>query len=301
MSFLFSLYYKTMRIKSLFPRKDGPGSFLLALILGVLLAVGGSVLATSIGTDISVSGALTVNGGSTFGDASGDINKFTGTLQASTTALFTAASTFYGDVTLGDAATDINLFTGTLQASTTALFTTGITTYGSDTLGDAAADALTVNATTTVVNGATFQGDVLFGNASTDLVILNSAVMIRNNVGTTTIPNSSANSLAYATSSTAGPAFVKFDTSNVFVGIATNTPSATLDIGGDGSLAVTAATGTATSTIRLQSRGTTRGGCIEIESVDGASIFRLYATTTVNTNQGGVAYADAVFELGSCR
>ncbi|MBI2096866.1 MAG: hypothetical protein HYT40_01795 [Candidatus Sungbacteria bacterium] len=56
------------------------------------LTVAFSVLATSIGTNI------TVSGNSTFGDAATDVNLFTGTLQASTTALFTSGLTAYGAV-----------------------------------------------------------------------------------------------------------------------------------------------------------------------------------------------------------
>lgn len=240
---------------------NNPFLLIFALVLGLMLAAGISVWATTIGNNVDVTGTFTVNGNSTFGDTSSDVNLFTGTLQASTTVLFTGAVTTYGNSTFGDASTDVNLFTGTLQASTTALFTGAVTTYGNVTLGDAAGDTFTVT-----------------GNSIT-----------YSNAGTTSIP-SDANGWTYATSSSAFP-FVKFDTSNVFVGIATSAPAATLDIGGDGSVAITAATGTATSTLRLQSRGATRGGCIEFESPAGNAIFRLYATSAQ------LAY----FESGPCR
>lgn len=51
--------------------------------------------ASTISTNISTDGTLTVSGNSTFGDAAADINLFTGTLQASTTALFTSGFTTY--------------------------------------------------------------------------------------------------------------------------------------------------------------------------------------------------------------
>ena len=53
----------------------------------------------------------------------------TGTLSVTDTSTLTGAVTTAGNATFGDAATDVNLFTGTLQASTTALFTNGLTTY----------------------------------------------------------------------------------------------------------------------------------------------------------------------------
>ena len=129
--------------KKFFTNKD---ILAVGLIVGLVVAVAGSVWATSVGTNVSVDGTLTVNGNSTFGDASTDINIFTGTLQASTTALFD------GNTTFGNAATDVNLFTGTLQASTTALFTGASTFYGNVTMGDTADDAFTLTAGTSTLS-----------------------------------------------------------------------------------------------------------------------------------------------------
>ena len=53
--------------------------------------------------------------------------------------------TVTGNTTLGDAAGDVALFTGTLQASTTALFTSGFTTYGNITIDQAATTTVTFN------------------------------------------------------------------------------------------------------------------------------------------------------------
>jgi len=70
------------------------------LVLSVLLSVGLVALitqaASTISTNITTAGNLTVSGDSTFGDAATDVNLFTGTLQATTTALFTAGLTTYG-------------------------------------------------------------------------------------------------------------------------------------------------------------------------------------------------------------
>lgn len=86
-------------------RKDSPAFVIAVLVLGAALAVGGSVFATTIGTNVTVTGALTVNGNSTLGDAAADVNLFTGTLQASTTALFTSGFTTYGNWTVDQSAT----------------------------------------------------------------------------------------------------------------------------------------------------------------------------------------------------
>ena len=222
-------------------RSNSPYSFILALMLGVTLAVSVSVWATTVGNSVTVSGGLTVNGGST----------------------------------LGDASTDVNLFTGTLQASTTALFTGAVTTYGDGTLGDAAGDTLTVNASTTVANSIGLNGEVAIGNAQADNVTINAGVVNYTNVSTSTIPSANANAFNVATTSANIP-LVKFDTSNTRVGIGTTTPGATLAVGGDGTAIII---GGATSSLSIQSTGASKGGCIEVESTAGdGTRFSLMAT-----------------------
>ena len=85
-----------LKVKNIFSR--GNLGYVVMLALGAGVAVAASVGATSIGTNISADGTLTVNGNSTFGNAATDINLFTGTLQASTTALFTSGLTAYAAV-----------------------------------------------------------------------------------------------------------------------------------------------------------------------------------------------------------
>lgn len=83
-------------------------------VLASVLAVSGIVYAaTTIGTNVTVDGTLTQTGAATFSGA----------------VTVSGAGTFNGNNVFGDASTDTNLFTGTLQASTTALFTTGLTSY----------------------------------------------------------------------------------------------------------------------------------------------------------------------------
>src|SRR3989344_6624375 len=96
-------------------------------VLSAVFAVSFLAYATSIGTNLSV----------------------TGTATLSDTLAVTGASTFTGDVTangsgtFGNAATDIFLFTGDLHASTTALFTNGFTTYGHWIVDQAATTTVT--------------------------------------------------------------------------------------------------------------------------------------------------------------
>lgn len=143
----------------------GPVAVILAVVVSVFFLVGAVEAATTISANINTGGTLTVSGAAyasstllvtgavttygngTFGDASSDVNLFTGTLQASTTALFTNGLTTYGGSTFGDASTDVNLFTGTLQASTTALFTSGFTNYGNLTMGNTSTTTVTFTST----------------------------------------------------------------------------------------------------------------------------------------------------------
>ena len=241
---------------------------LAGILMGLVIAAASSVWATSIGTNLSVDGTVTVTGASTFngnvtlGDAATDINLFTGLLHASTTALFTTGITTYGNSTFGDASTDTNIFTGTLQASTTALFTGASTFYGNVTMGDSADDAFTLTA------------------------------------GTSTLSRTS-NTMAhsFATSSAAVP-FLGFDTTNYRIGIGSSTPAATFSVGGAGTLTVGAAAPIGTSTVTISSSGASQGGCINLRATDGTMI-RIYATTS--TVVGKMGYNNLVVEAGDCR
>ncbi len=108
--------------------------FFLSCLVGAL-AITFVAYATSVGTNVSVTGTLTTTG----------VTTLTGSLQASSTALFTGNITTYGNATFGDAAGDLNLFTGTLQASSTALFGDTATFYGNLTVDKAATTTVTFN------------------------------------------------------------------------------------------------------------------------------------------------------------
>ena len=92
----------------------GMAPTVLGAAASVLLVAFVTWAATTISNNVST-GALTASGASTL----------SGTLNVA------GATTLNGSSTFGDTASDVNLFTGTLQASTTALFTSGLTSYGS--------------------------------------------------------------------------------------------------------------------------------------------------------------------------
>lgn len=166
------------------------------------------------------------------------------------------------------------------------------------------------NATTTA-GAIENTGNVLFGDAATDIAMFASGDIRYNNIGTTTISQVNAAGWGIATSTSPAP-LVRFDTSNTRVGIATGTPTATLTVKGNtyttggftlgegqatttpGIIEVNASTtavslfrsdvniissGTTTLGIHpLQTTGTIRRGCIEFGGVDGT--FSLYATSS---------------------
>ena len=117
-----------MNFKKMF-RKENSVLFFFAFIAGAVLMIGGSVWATTIGDNVSVTGTFTSTGAATL----------------SSTVAVTGAATFNGNVTLGDAAADIILSTGILNASST-LAVTGVSNFYSN---------VNVNgfATTTASNG----------------------------------------------------------------------------------------------------------------------------------------------------
>ena len=75
------------------------------------------------------------------------------------------------------------------------------------------------------------------------------------------------------------------------VGAATTTKGVTETSGDIFSGGDIIANNSGTSTIRIQSTTSTRGGCIEFENAAGTAYFRLYATSSVV----------AVFETGRCK
>jgi len=109
MPYIKNMSEKTKQIVSTLCR--GPLGVVLSVTVSVFLVVGLVEAATTVSNNIdtegtlNVDGATTLNGNTTLGNAATDVNLFTGTLQASTTALFTGATTFYGNLTIDKAAT----------------------------------------------------------------------------------------------------------------------------------------------------------------------------------------------------
>lgn len=276
-----------------------------------MLAVGGSVWATSVGTNVSVTGNITASSAT----ASSSVTYALGVGTSTPAMKFSVGGAggtntghgyFTGGLGVGNVSTTtaggietsgaallggvLNV-TGATTLNTTAVITTSLgiaTTSPSTTLGIIGSTYTTLGLgagrATTTAGAIENSGNTLLGDAAGDLVMLNAATVIRNNVGTTTLP-AGANAFAYATSS-AG-ALVRIDTTNTRVGIASSSPGAALVVAGGGSQIIY---GEATSTLAIQSRSA-RGGCIELMTTDGASVVSIMATSS-----GSVVY----FNAGGC-
>lgn len=289
-------------------RRSHTYSYILALVVGAFLAVGVSVWATSIGTNISISGNLTTSGttasssiayalgvgtttpavifsvGGAGGNATGH-GYFTGGLGVG--AISTTAGQILANVSMGVATTSpAQEFSLVGDAYITSGLGVGIATTTGGSLETTGAGL--IGGAFSVTGAASFDGNVTLGNAAADTLTITSNSVTYSNAGTSTIPASNANSLSVATSS-AGVPLIKYNTSTYRVGVGTTTPGATLSVAGDGTALIM---GGATSTLGVHSTGgTAKGGCIELEGADGASTFRLYATSS------GLA----IFETGTCR
>lgn len=265
--------------------------FITALILGAFLAMGVSVWATSVGNSVSVTGNLTVESSS----ASSSVTYALGVGTSTPSVIFAVGGSAgntagHGYFTGGLGVGAITTSAGRIVANTDFGVATTTPAQVLSVVGNGyLTSGLGVGIATTSAGTIENTGNVLQGDASTDLVMFNAATLIFNNQGTSTIPLSNANAWSFATS-TANIPLLKLDTSNTRVGISTTTPGATLAVGGDGTALVM---GNATSVISVQSTsGGTRGGCIEVESTTGdGTRFSLMATGA------GIAY----WTTGGCR
>ena len=205
----------------------------VSLATGMLLAMGVTVFATSIGTDVSVTGDLTITSGARVGaDATpGNITAlandslfvegqsefdgiawFDGSLRASSTLLVTGAATFYGNTTLTDATT--TNFAVSNSASTSLLTVSASSTL--TRLGLSGAFFSTSNATSALAAGV---------NVTSGCFAVNGTCV----GGAGALIGGSNTQIQYNNSSSFGGAS-NFVYQNSRVGIGTTTPGALLSL-----------------------------------------------------------------------
>src|SRR3989344_2870414 len=143
----------------------------LSITLSFLLVTLITYSASTISTNITTGGSLTVSGASTFGDASTDVNLFTGTLQASTTALSTSGFTSFGLIQASS--TSANLLINGF--ATTTASNGNIETEGTLTVERGIATSLGV-ASTSPSQELGIVGDIIAGSGATTTLILSSSL-----------------------------------------------------------------------------------------------------------------------------
>ncbi len=244
--------------------RDSRYALLSALVVGIISAIGVSVWATSVGSDITtanltVTGTLTETGAFTINTTSATSTLSTGGLSVGSGQFVvqqTSGNTGIGSTTpwgllsveqnslewvfvVADKGTTSPSFvvngSGRVGAGTSTpaqtLSVGGSLFVGASAVGGTVGGLGVGNATTTagVIENT---GNVLLGSSATNQVGINGGSIILNNIGTTTIAQRNVAAWSIATSSSPAP-LVRYDTTNTRVGIATGTPTATLTVKGD--------------------------------------------------------------------
>lgn len=290
---------------------DSPAFFVGILMIGMILAVGGSVFATSVGTSISVSSTLTVSGTATSTYSGGIIsNGFAG-------GPYVIAGV--GQFSTIQATSTISLADGTAVAPSLTFTTdadTGLFSVSANILGFATGGSqrAVIDASGNVGIGTSTPGSLLALGTMANFV----------SNGTSTLANglnvgrfSATSTVATTTISTGGfqvgqagalAAFTVGQSATTSVGVGTSTvTSHQFGVGGN---ALIGAGGNGTSTLTISAEGTGAladrvGSCIELTAADGGLV-RIYASssvmTGVYTNLGlAMPGRNLVVEAGGCR
>lgn len=318
-----------MQKKSLLQTKSSSLA-VAALVLGAVLGVGGSVLATSVGNSISVSSDLTVTGNTGLGTttpgmvfAVQGVGSFVGTGSTvystltfpSFTATSTSASNGIGTTTPGSilaiqgVANFVNAATSTLYTDLTLRSVSATSTiYGAN--GTAAVPSLSFLSdpdvglfrgaanmlafTTAGTEAARIDASGNLGVGTTTPGTLLSIQGVANfGVSSTTVYRDVTLPRILATSTVATSTFsngILVATSAGSFGIGTTTPAKTLSVAGD---ALVGGSGTTTLTINTSSAST--GSCIELRGASSSVIYRLYVSNFQSSS------TPLVVEVGSCR
>ena len=258
----------------------------IAFTAGLILAVTGSVFASSIGSSLSVSGTAGVTGLSTFTGA----------------FISQASSTVVGVLNVS----------GAVSASST-LSVSGLATLGTGFIGQASS---TVDGTLTV-SGAI--------SASSSLVVLRGILSQASSTVNglfVVVPGSlttlGGGVISQASSTVVGNFSIDAGGGGLIsrLSIGSSTPSLAATAIINGSLMVASSTLTATTTITISSGSPASsnkvGGCINLRATDG-TMMRIYATTSpvaaqsysnLGSNasgEAGTGYHNLVVEAGSCQ
>lgn len=329
------ILHQDVRIKFAETITDRNVLTVLFIALIFVFAIGYTVFsATTISTNISTDGTLSVSGGSTVAalTASGTLNA-SSTLQATGNVIAYASIAVNGTTTPGTPLSVVGagVFTGHVAAKIFFATSTGeasIFPIASST-SFSVADRLTVaGAGTSTFTGPISAGLLSSGSgfAITGGSFHSSVALNITSAGASNFPAASTTSFSAANLITVSGAGTSTVTGGVTVGGITTTnglavTSGRLNANGVGVLAGTLGVGTtspaqelgvtgdiqagsaATTTVSAESTSATQGGCIELKSADGTFWARIYAGRGQNaTSTTGVnASAVVVIEPGRCQ
>lgn len=276
----------------------------------------GRMVAQSTTATSTFSGMIDVSGNTILGDAQADVVG----IKAGVFGFVNVATTTIANLTLNAfsiaTSSDTNTTVVPMLSFNTSNSRVGIgsTSPGARFAVDSdilVLGGLGVGVGTTTPGGLEIANNAVFGDLQTDRVGVRAGVFSFNNVATTTIARLTLNAFSIATSSDTNTGVVpmlSFNTSDSRVGIGSTSPGARFAVAGavlvDGGLGVGAATTTkgvietagnitairqsATTTLRLRTRGVNARACIEFTSDDGT--FFLIASTA----------GTAIIQSGSC-
>lgn len=312
--------------------KNNPAFLIAALIAGAALAVGGSVLATSVGDSVSVTSVLTVSGRSQFDGSVG-----VGTTTPGTTFALNGTAHLNSSLVVG----------GTFTATSTTLLATAGGNVGIGTTSPSSLFAVQGVGNFFSAATSTLYTDLILSSlAATSTVYLANGTAALPSMTFTSDPNlgvfrAGADLLGFAT---AGSERARIDASGN-LGVATTTPGTLLSVQGvanwqvgtstiysapmvpnfaatstatstaeygvsfarvGGSMGVATTTGTqalsvggsglfgkaGTTSVAVTSTSAGVGGCIQLQATDGTMI-RIYATTSITSVESGTGSAAA--------
>jgi len=297
--------------------RQNPWFIIAGLVMGAMLAVGGSVLATTVGNSISVTGTLTVDGASTLTGNTGVGTTTAGTIfsvQGVGNFVSAATSTLYTPFLTSN----LTATSSVLLATNTGLVGVGTTSPGSlfsvQGVGNWAGGGSTVYSTYTfpsfTATSTTANNGVGTSTPGTRWSVQGVANYVDASTGTSTIystlrlPSFSATStIATTTISTGGfqvgqagalAAFTVGSSATTSVGVGTSTvPSHQFAVAGNALIGGTV--GTTTLSIS-SSEGI--GSCIQMRAASSSDLYRIYLGKTID---GTGSTTGLTIEQGSCR
>ena len=296
-------------------RSDSPAFFIGVLVIGMILVVGGSVYATTVGNSITVTSALTVGTVATVsaGTAAAPSLSFSSDTD---TGLFDVSGDILGFTTAGAQIAQFTQFgsfgigttsPGGFFALTTATSSPGILLRYTGTgpavyVEDAANDEspFVIDAGGNVGIGTTTPGTVFgidkvasFASATSTI---ESALRVTNFTATSTTATSTISTGGFQVGQAGAlAAFTVGSSATTSVGVGTSTVKSH-QFGVSGNALISGTVGT--TTLAISSSADLIGGCIEMRAASSSTMYRIYLGNTTSNSSSNTGLR---VEPGTCR